>query len=51
MKRTRWTRAEVEEFREWHQELINRLYTKDKELIKELTWSREKFLRSVESRG
>lgn len=51
MKRQRWTQEQVEEFRAWHHELINRLYKPDPALIKELARNREKFLKSVEPRG
>lgn len=50
VKRTRWTSEQVENFRQWHSALIKRLYDKDKDLIKELSRAREKFLAAVAPR-
>lgn len=48
--RTRWTKEQIDDFRTWHEELIQRLYDSDKELQKKLRKDREKFLGGIASR-
>lgn len=51
VKRERWTQKQVDDFREWHHELIERLYKADLKLRKELGRAREKFLLGIGPKG
>lgn len=49
--RTRWTTPQIEDFRQWHEELIKRLYSRDESLQLNLRRAREKFLEGLTPKG